>query len=95
MGALTQAPRHSTWLRKDYFDDGEQAVLGGLAALDAQVVFGGLHHFSRAANHAGRRAAELQVVFAHSLSVVHRVESRHLEDVDFRDFEHFSHLLHG
>ena len=58
------------------------------------MVLAGLHHFARASDHAGRGAAELQVVLADSFSVVHRVESGDFEDVDLGYFEDFCDFLH-
>lgn len=82
-------------MRTNYFDDGEETVLGGLAALDAQVVLAGLHDLAGASEHARSGAAELQVELAHALSVVHGVEGSHFEDVDLGNLEHLGHLLHG
>jgi hypothetical protein len=74
---------------------GEGAVLGRLAEVDAEPLLAGLHDRVGAAQPAGRRRADLQQVLSDRLQIEHGVEARDLVDADRRHVEDLGHMVHG
>ena len=78
-----------------HLGQGEHAVRAGLAiALEVPGVLAGAQHLVRAAQPAGRRAADLEVVAADRLGVEHQVEGGDLVDADRRHAEALRHHVH-
>lgn len=75
--------------------DGEEAVRGGAVHGHAEVVLGPVDELVAAAEHARRGDAELDVVLADGLAVVHGVEGGDLEDGHGRDLADLGDLVHG
>ena len=75
---------------------GERAVGGTVMRLVVDAVAADLDQLARPAQHAGRRAADLDMrVRADRLQVEHRVEGRDLEHADQRHVEHVRDALDG
>ena len=66
---------------------GEEAVGGGFAHADAQLLLEGVEHVFGAVDVAGRRFAHAHDVFAFGLPGVHGVEAHHPEDFAPLDIE--------
>ena len=76
-------------------EEGEESVLGRFAVLNAQVVGDSLFDVLRTADHARRRAAQLDEVLAHLGAVEHGVEGGHLVHAGGGRAHDLGHLVHG
>ena len=77
------------------FLDGVHVVRSGLSIFDTEVFFACGDDIFGPSQLAGCGAADLEMVFAYSLSVEHGVEGGDLIDVHFVDFCYFGHFAHG
>ena len=77
-----------------HLEEGEESVLGRFAVLDAQVVGDSLFDVLRTADHARRRAAQLDVELALRLAVVHGEEGGDLVHVHVRAPQPLRDLVH-
>lgn len=77
-------------------NDGELAVLGGLARLDAsEVATDGVEDIVRATKHARGGSADLDKVLADGLAVEHGVEGGDLVDAHWGHLEEFCDVVHN
>mmetsp|Transcript_8566 Transcript_8566/g.14508 ORF Transcript_8566/g.14508 Transcript_8566/m.14508 type:complete len:229 (-) Transcript_8566:200-886(-) len=77
-----------------HLQQSEEAVLGGLAILDTQMLLNGLFDVLRTTNHAGCGAAELDKVLTHLGPIEHGVEGCDLIDTGRSGSNNLSHLVH-
>mmetsp|Transcript_1198 Transcript_1198/g.3012 ORF Transcript_1198/g.3012 Transcript_1198/m.3012 type:complete len:209 (+) Transcript_1198:652-1278(+) len=76
------------------FPEREETVGGRGPFLDAEVVLDGRLDGLRAADHAGRRAAQLDEILADLGPVEHGVERRHFVDLHGLDLDELRHAVH-
>lgn len=72
----------------------EEAVWRSLAVVDTQCVFASLHDGIAVAEHAGSSCANLDVVLAHGIPVIHCVESGNFVYTHGRHLEYPCNLVH-
>lgn len=77
-----------------YFGKSKETVLGGLAGMNAKVFLNGSHDGIGAAELAGSGSANLEMVLAHGITVVHGIESSDLVNTHGRHFEELSNVVH-